>query len=212
MIIEMTFNKDKYQFQNNDSNEIVKDISSQEKKENKSNNGKYLGRKRKLFKKKKNSKKNKKNKNNISKSKSTILNKNVNCETHEICIICLDTISFQNKHFLHCGHNFHCSCITHWINDGNNLCPICKQNIKCNYIFNDEPSINLDEDENNINNNVNNNNENNIIRRNNNSYYSQQFEDILYSIIGIVFIYLFIKYKIKNMKNFLLFFIIAFFI
>lgn len=46
--------------------------------------------------------------------------------TNHICAICLNEISFSDRHFLHCGHCFHCSCINTWLGD-NHSCPYCKQ-------------------------------------------------------------------------------------
>ena len=42
--------------------------------------------------------------------------------TNHICAICLNEISFSDRHFLHCGHCFHCSCINTWLGD-NHSCP-----------------------------------------------------------------------------------------
>ena len=43
------------------------------------------------------------------------------------CVICLDDISHNDKHFLHCGHQFHCRCIKQWlITRQNKYCPVCK--------------------------------------------------------------------------------------
>ena len=58
----------------------------------------------------------------------TIKNKN---STLNSCIICFETITNERKHYLHCGHVFHCECINKWFqikNDGK--CPICKENIR----------------------------------------------------------------------------------
>lgn len=46
--------------------------------------------------------------------------------TNHICVICLNDISFSDRHYLHCGHCFHCSCINTWLGD-NHSCPYCKQ-------------------------------------------------------------------------------------
>ena len=175
MIKEIRLYKDKY---NNDSNEEIKILSFQEKEENINNKVKYLRKKRKIFKKKK----------NLKKLNLKYKPKSLKKKADEICIICLDTISFQNQHFLHCGHNFHCSCITRWINDRNNLCPICRQDIKCNYLFNEETNLNLEENDNNNENNINNSNSQYII----NFVLTYQFTvAILYLILKhpILFIY-----------------------
>ena len=121
----------------------------------------FLGIKRKLFKKIKskkenkikNDKKEKKiNKNDlllITKSMEYFIN-NTNIKNNEVCIICLEKIDFKERHFLHCGHFFHCCCINKWINMDKNKCPTCKQDIECNKSFEDD-SIN---EENNNNQNV----------------------------------------------------------
>ena len=166
----MDFYEGKFLLKNNAQNKIVTNIFYQEKKEsikNKNNIGINLGKKRKLFENKKN------NNHNFKISRTTIVSINrkinKNHEIQEICSICLNVISFKNKHYLHCGHHFHCSCINIWINNGKNVCPICRGNIKCNN--EDYGLINLDENENNDNNYINNNrivrNNNRIIRNNN---------------------------------------------
>jgi len=169
MIIELNLCKEKNKFQDIDSNEKI--------------TKKYLTKKRKLVKNKKNLKK------NISKSKSKSIKKKVNDETQEICIICFDKISFQDKHFLHCGHNFHCGCITNWINIGKNFCPICKQNIKC--ILNEESNINLEENDIiNVN--------NNSIENNINNNFNQEYNDITDNILHISLFYIFLYIPILS--------------
>ena len=79
--------------------------------------------------------------------------KKANIEVNEnICIICLEKIPFEKKHYLHCGHFFHCECINKWIGMDKSRWPTCKQNIDCCKSFSDDS---LDEEEDN------NNNENN---------------------------------------------------
>ena len=59
------------------------------------------------------------------------------------CVICFDTISSHNdKHFLHCGHNFHCKCIKQWLTRSN-YCPVCKSPSKVRCVDN-----NIDNNEN----------------------------------------------------------------
>ena len=142
---------------------------------------KFIGIKRKLFQKEK--KLNNKNKNlSIEKPiKHFVFTKNNTnfANNDNLCIICLDKISFEEKHFLHCGHNFHCSCINHWINMGKSNCPICKQNIECNKSDFHENLINLEEE----------NNENNFIIRNNNSNIMGDFLNILLIYLWLLFIF-----------------------
>ena len=78
------------------------------------------------------------------------IKKKVNIKVNEnICIICLEKIPFEKKHYLHCGHCFHCECINKWINMDKSKCPTCKQNIECFKSFSDDS---LDEEEDNNNN------------------------------------------------------------
>ena len=126
-------------------------ISPQEntinKKSNKGNNiqKKYLGVKRKLFKKPKGNKSKSNKILSISKSINFLIN-NTNIKNNEICIICLEKISSQERHYLHCGHQFHCCCINKWLKIGKNKCPTCKQDIECNKEFS-EDSISLEEND-----------------------------------------------------------------
>ena len=207
----MNFNKEKYQFKYNDKDKIVTTIFYQENKENKKNKNNtraYLGKKRNLF---------ENHNNNFIISKSTtffIKNKNSeSCETHETCIICLNDLSLQNKHFLHCGHIFHCACINYWINNGNNICPICRQNIKCNY--EEYVLINLDEDED-ENNNNHNDNDNDRIIRNNHRIIRNNICDELIDLIKIIK-YIFVIYAFylfgrnKYIKNILIFWVFIYY-
>ena len=150
------------EFKPNEKQNIIKTISlikTTESKKPEVNN--FLGIKRKLFKKikqkngnkeNKGNKKNNKNKKNsflITKSMEYFIN-NTNILNNEICIICLEKISFKERHFLHCGHFFHCCCINKWISMDKNKCPTCKQDIECNKSFQDEDSAEDDHNENNI--------------------------------------------------------------
>ena len=56
-----------------------------------------------------------------------------------------EKIPFQEKHFLHCGHCYHCNCINKWIDLGNFECPMCKQDIDCEKAL--SVSISLEEDD-----------------------------------------------------------------
>ena len=148
------------EFKLNEKQNIIKTISlikTTESKKPEVNN--FLGIKRKLFKKikqkngnkeNKGNKKNNKNKKNsflITKSMEYFIN-NTNILNNEICIICLEKISFKERHFLHCGHFFHCCCINKWISMDKNKCPTCKQDIECNKSFQDEESAEDDNDNN----------------------------------------------------------------
>ena len=103
---------------------------------------KFLGIKRKLFKKIKNKKAIKEQKLSVSKQIDYFIN-NSNNKKNEECIICLENISFEDRHFLHCGHIFHCDCINKWLNMDKNKCPTCKKNIECDKTLLEE-SINLE--------------------------------------------------------------------
>ena len=200
----MNFSEENNQLKYRHKDKIVETIFNIEKKENKKNKinrGTYLRKKRKLFESKKNNNYNFKISRTITVFiKSTIIE---NRKTHETCIICLNEISFEDKHFLHCGHIFHCSCINLWINNGSNLCPICRRNIKC--INEDYDLINLDENENSSNNNSNDNiwnsnnssinnnrieSNNNRIESNNNRIIRDKIGEGLIKIMyGIIFFY-----------------------
>ena len=106
-----------------------------------------LGLKRKSFKKiknKENKKSKSKNKLSINKQEQFAINKIINNNNNETCIICFEKINFQDRHFLHCGHCYHCNCINTWIDLGKYECPICKQDIDCDKAF--DNSISLEED------------------------------------------------------------------
>ena len=148
------------EFKPNEKQNIIKTISLIKTTESKKPEVKnFLGIKRKLFKKikqkngnkenKGNKKKNKNKKNSflITKSMEYFIN-NTNILNNEICIICLEKISFKERHFLHCGHFFHCCCINKWISMDKNKCPTCKQDIECNKSFQDEESAEDDNDNN----------------------------------------------------------------
>ena len=116
------------------------------------NNKSFLGLKRKSFKKttKKINQKNKnKNKLSINKQEQFIINKNNiinNFNNIEPCSICYEKINFKDRHFLHCGHCFHCICINKWIELGKYECPLCKQDIDCDKAL--DNSISLEEEDN----------------------------------------------------------------
>ena len=95
---------------------------------------KFLGKKRKV----------------LSIAKSADININslyMNFNTQK-CVICLENINLNERHFLHCGHFFHCSCIDKWIEMGKDKCPMCRQKIECNNRASHN-SISLEENENN---------------------------------------------------------------
>lgn len=134
---------------------------------------KFLGKKSKLFKKtikrKDNNKSQTKHKNkkklSITKQEEFAINKTetdikINND-NPFCIICFDKINFQDKHYLHCGHVYHCLCINKWLDLGHDECPTCKQDIDCDKDSSD--TISLDEDdENNYQININENNDNRL--------------------------------------------------
>ena len=144
----------------NKNNNIIQKSTSSINSESNNNQKNFLGKKRK----------NSKDKKVLSISRPithcinrTNINHNIN--DNSICSICLHNISFEDRHFCHCGHIFHCTCINLWINDGKNDCPNCRQNINCINNLPVDRVIELDENENhnnyNNNNNINNNNHNN---------------------------------------------------
>ena len=140
---------------------------------NKSNNF-LLGKKRRTFKKITQKVKNKKSQLSINKQEQFSFKKINNIKNQDPCIICFEKISFQDKHYLHCGHNFHCQCINRWLDMGNYECPICKRDIDCDKAS--DYSISLEEDDDNVininqlnrNNNINNYEDGIIINRTNN--------------------------------------------
>ena len=113
-------------------------------------NKSLLGTKRKLFKKISKKSKNKLNILSINHQENFSINKKSNIKNkneNEPCIICFEKISFQDKHYLHCGHYFHCDCINKWLNSEKNNCPICKRDADCDKIFDDLISLEEDEEE-----------------------------------------------------------------
>ena len=103
---------------------------------------KFLGFKRRLFKKKKEKKEQKLL---ISKQKDYFINNSSSfTKNNNECIICLEKISLRDRHFLHCGHFFHCDCINKWLSMDKNKCPLCKQNIECYKSALDDSSIDFD--------------------------------------------------------------------
>ena len=112
-------------------------------------NKSLLGKKRRTFKKISQKIKNKKAQLSINKQEQFSLKKINNIKNQEPCIICFEKISFQDKHYLHCGHNFHCQCINRWLDMGNYECPICKRDIDCDKVS--DYSISLEEDDDNDN-------------------------------------------------------------
>ena len=90
----------------------------------------------------------------------------------KICSICFEKIPFQNQHYLHCGHVFHCDCISKWLNSSN-VCPICRQLAEGNCINNNLsfPSRDIFN-----------------IRSNNNINYQDEFSNFIEDIILILLI------------------------
>ena len=100
---------------------------------------KLLGKKRKLL--------------SIEKPMDIFINSSYMNTNAQKCAICLENINLNERHFLHCGHFFHCPCIDEWLDMGKDKCPMCRQNIECNN-RNSPNSINLQENENNHENNA----------------------------------------------------------
>ena len=231
----MDFYKEKFLLKDNVQNKIVTSIFYKEKKgsmNNKINKVINLEKQRKLIECKKNNNYNFKISRTTTVSiKSKIINNN---GTGETCAICLNEVSFENKHFLHCGHIFHCSCINYWINNGSNLCPICRGNIRC--VNEDYSIIDFYENENNnnyyddnfLNNSVDsiNNNRiernNNRVERNNNRIGSNRtirdkigkslkyLKYLVYAIIFFYSIYFFLRHKKVLITVLALYFLLVF--
>ena len=214
--VKSSFPEDKNE-NNNDINQSIYSIISEEIPENinneKQNN--FLGRKRKnseIFEISENSNFKKNPKLSISQPINFFINKR-NTNNNSICLICLENISFETKHYCHCGHNFHCTCINLWINSGKKECPICRLDINCpeNQIIELEEESenvnNIDNNVNNIDNNVNNidNRANNII--NNNNRNGEYIDSIIKLTFLIVFSFL-ISGRYKNLILFFCFWII----
>jgi hypothetical protein len=127
----------------------------------KSTKNNFLGRKRKLL--------------SITKPMDLFINNSYMNINAQKCAICLENINLSERHFLHCGHFFHCPCIDAWLDMGKDKCPMCRQNIECN---NRAPqnSIHLEE------------NENSNIPRNIHGYSDIQL--LLYYIIKLVIMYI----------------------
>ena len=166
-----------------------------------------LGVKRKSF--KTITKKEKKNKSILSINKQTqfVINKtktfdnnNIIINNKEPCIICFEKISFQEKHFLHCGHCFHCDCINKWLDFGNYECPICKQDIECDKVIDNSISLEeIDEDDyvinvNNIGNNNINNRENGVIT----NYRSNKDIKFILILYILIIIFYMVTFSLKN--------------
>ena len=160
---------------------LIKNIN-----QNISQDKQFLGIKRKLFKKISN-KKEKKKKLSITKTSEYFINKpNFHNKDDDLCIICLDKITFQKRHFLHCGHYFHCYCINKWIKMDKDKCPLCRQSIECI----ESDSISLEEDQEN-------NNDSNIIN-NYNSDISGTFRFIKIYCIVVMILFIFKEFCFQN--------------
>ena len=146
--INSSFNENKI-YDNNiinpiySTNNLSKKIPENKTNQNQNN---FLGKKRKNF---GDSEKSEKHQLSISKPITHSIN---NTNNNSICSICYENISFETKHYCHCGHHFHCCCINNWIKAGKNNCPICRKNIDCSQ----NQSIELEEEEENENNYINN--------------------------------------------------------
>ena len=175
--INSSFNKNKKDDNNiinpiYSTNNLSKKISENKTNQNQNN---FLGKKRKNF---NNSKKFKKHQLSISKSITHSIN---NTNNNSICSICYENISFETKHYCHCGHHFHCCCINKWIKTGKNNCPICRENIDCSQ----NQSIELEEEE----------SENNYINNNiNRNIYTNRIK-CLYEYICLLIAYILFKYR-----------------
>ena len=123
------------------------------KKQKKKVNKQLLGTKRKLFKKISKKEKTKLNilsinhQENFSINKIPNSKKNLNQNENDSCIICFEKILFQDKHYLHCGHCFHCDCIKKWLDCDKNNCPMCKRDIDCEKILDNTISLEESDDE-----------------------------------------------------------------
>ena len=177
------------------------------------NNKSFLGLKRKSFKKiikKANQKCKNKNKLSINKQEQFIINKNNNINNFnniEPCSICFEKIIFQDRHFLHCGHCFHCNCINKWIELGNYECPLCKQDIDCDKAFENSISLEEDNDQQHFEFNLDNFNYNDFHRSQNmiiNNTWNKK--DIMFIVIMyILLLFLYLLTNIQNNKEIILF-------
>lgn len=59
-------------------------------------------------------------------------NNNSQNNNDKVCVICMESVPFGERHFLHCGHCFHCKCIITWIKVGRARCPYCNQDVNPN--------------------------------------------------------------------------------
>ena len=71
----------------------------------------------------------------------------LNLSSLKICTICLEEIEFENKHYLHCGHVFHCNCINKWLKNSY-ICPNCKQNSEGNCFVSNSSNYSFENNEN----------------------------------------------------------------
>ena len=49
-------------------------------------------------------------------------------ENHNICSICLDTVSNSEEYKLECNHIYHTHCIIDWFRKSTGNCPLCNHN------------------------------------------------------------------------------------
>ena len=71
----------------------------------------------------------------------------LNLSSLKICTICLEEIEIENKHYLHCGHVFHCNCINKWLKNSY-ICPNCKQNSEGNCFVSNSSNYSFENNEN----------------------------------------------------------------
>ena len=175
------------------------------------NNKSFLGLKRKSLKKitkKANQKFKNKNKLSINKQIQFNINKNNNNFNNiEPCSICFEKINFQDRHFLHCGHCFHCNCINTWLELGKYECPLCKQDIYCDKAFDNSISLEEENNEQDFEFNLDNFNYNNFHHRQNqiiNNTWNKK--DIMFIVIMyILLLFLYLLSNIQNNKEIILF-------
>ena len=53
--------------------------------------------------------------------------------SYEDCCICLDNECIQSWSYLPCGHKFHASCVSIWV-DTHHTCPVCRYDIRSNSV------------------------------------------------------------------------------
>lgn len=51
---------------------------------------------------------------------------NIERMSGECCSICMDDMKRHNTMKLHCGHHFHKSCLSKWVEQDKDTCPMCR--------------------------------------------------------------------------------------